>query len=138
MRYFKYLGEQPTPSHLMCALQMDTRDLTIGKVYPTERVDNRYSDGFGADMLIEDDKGNEQWVELFHFEEVKSLDDNDSHVGTGKLKVTKAQFIDRNGDKITIKRSPCRHYYMKKPGQPQVRIKKRQLSGILTGLAAAL
>ena len=144
LRYFKYLGEQRTPPGKERGMTLPYSDLTVGKVYSTDRYDDDYAEQFVPDMLITLDNDKTTWVEVHHFLEVNKpaiqavKDENDSHVGTGKLKVTMAQFTDRNGDTITIKRSACRHYYMKKPGQPQQRIHKKQLSGILSGLAAVL
>ena len=144
LRYFKYLGEQPTPPGKEKHIPLPDDGLTVGKVYTTDRYDDASVERFIPDMLITLDNAKIYWVEVHHFLEVNKpatqavKDENDSHVGTGKLKVTMAQFTDRNGDTITIKRSACRHYYMKKPGQPQQRIHKKQLSGILSGLAAAL
>ena len=108
--------------------EMYDSKFTIGQTYIV--VNNTY------DLYVEDLGGRR--FAFMNEDNFDRLNENSSQVGTGKLRVMKAQFIDRNGDTITIKRSECRHYYMKKPGQPQTRIKKKQLSGILTGLAAAL
>jgi len=116
-------------------------DYTVGKVYTVASHDMPGAKG----RNVFEPSGDLRLVDEYNLDLTYMRGDNfelaeqeSLPTGTGKLKVTKAQFTDRNGDKITIKRSLCRHYYMKRPGQPQQRIKKKQLSGILIGLAAAL
>lgn len=129
-----FLGKYP---------EMFDDDYVVGKVYiveshdvPSPHITWPVSERSGDLRLVDEDNLDLAYMRADNFE--LAPNENDSQVGTGKLRVTLAEFTDRKGSTITIKRSACRHYYMKKPGQPQVRIHKKQLSGILTGLAAAL
>ncbi len=60
---------------------------------------------------------------------------NGSH---GKLWLQVATFHDRQGNKTVVKRSPCRHYYIKTPGKAQKRVNKDGVRQLLADAASTI
>ncbi len=63
-------------------------------------------------------------------EPAKQVDETSSH----RLVLTKAEFHDSKGRKHTVKRSNCRHYYLKVEGQNQKRVSLASIKGVVANV----
>jgi hypothetical protein len=50
------------------------------------------------------------------------------------LTLIEAEFHDENGNHVVVKRSPCRHYYLKVSGQKQKRVSLADIKRVVGGL----
>ena len=50
---------------------------------------------------------------------------------SSQLVLMKAEFMDSEGRKVTVKRSPCRHYYFKVEGSKQKRVSLREIKEVV-------
>lgn len=127
-----WIGKKPEMYYL---------DLTVGKEYI---VHSTITDGSFRDVVVykEGDKGTKHYFMMEdNFTKAperqpKAVKFNENENGSqGKLWLQVAKFADRKGNTTTIKRSPCRHYYIKRPGAKQVRATKAQVKAVLEQVA---
>ena len=59
-------------------------------------------------------------------------DENDYQLETGRFKLKTATVLGKGGERVTIKRSKCRHYYLKSDSIKQKRITKAEAAELLT------
>lgn len=85
-----------------------------------------------------DDPDESWYVGDDQLEPYTKQDENGSQLETGKLKLSEATFHNKSGSNVTVKRSACRHYYIKYPGKKQQRVTKAQVKDLLVNAAATL
>ena len=56
----------------------------------------------------------------------------------GGMTLLSASFVDAEGTEVRIKRSPCRHYYVKYGGNNQVRVPLHYIKGVIAELTEEL
>lgn len=130
-RYFKFNGYDSAPHHTNTLDKHE--DLEVGKVFAVEEddIDTDYVHPNWTDMRVElEGHTHGVWVDQAYFTEVPKPVANEKR-SQGKLWLQVAEFHDRKGNKTTVKRSPCRHYYIKKPGKTQKRATKADVQAVL-------
>ena len=65
-------------------------------------------------------------------EDEATEDENDYQLESGRFRLKTATFLGKGGERVTIKRSKCRHYYLKSDSIKQKRITKAEAAELLT------